>query len=61
MPPYDWRNFDVVFHSKPDYSPDQKHVDSVLKNRKELGGQLFFDRIWTNLNLEKGMITCFDS
>ncbi|KPI44462.1 uncharacterized protein AB675_8632 [Cyphellophora attinorum] len=50
---YDWQNFDAVFHTKPDQSPDQKHAEAALKHRKELGGELFFDRMWTALRLPK--------
>jgi len=51
---YDWQNFDVVFQSKPDWSYDEKTVNAILKNRKELGGTLFFDRVWLNLGLKDG-------
>jgi hypothetical protein len=50
---YDWQNFDTVLHTKPDQSPDQKHAEAALKHRKELGGELFFDRMWTALRLPK--------
>jgi hypothetical protein len=48
---YDWQNFDVVFQGKPDYSYDEKTVHTILKNRKELAGALYFDRVWSNLGL----------
>lgn len=51
---YDWQNFDVVFHGKVDCSYDDKTVNTILKNRKELAGILFFDRIWSNLGLKNG-------
>lgn len=51
---YDWQNFDVVFQSKPDWSYDEKTVNAILKNRKELAGTLFFDRVWLNLGLKDG-------
>jgi hypothetical protein len=51
---YDWQNFDVVFHGKPDCSYDDKTVNAILKNRKELAGTLFFDRVWSNLGLKDG-------
>ena len=50
---YDWQAFDAVFHTKADISPDQKHVDAVLRHRKELDGTLFFDRMWTNVKLKQ--------
>ncbi|ETN45331.1 uncharacterized protein HMPREF1541_09162 [Cyphellophora europaea CBS 101466] len=53
MASYDWQQFEVVFQAKPDYSPDQKQADAALKHRKEFGGKLFFDRIWSTLNLQK--------
>jgi hypothetical protein len=49
---YDWHNFDVVFQGKPDYGYDEKTVNSILKNRKELAGALYFDRVWSNLGLK---------
>jgi hypothetical protein len=51
---YDWQNFDVVFHGKLDCSYDEKTVNAILKNRKELAGTLFFDRVWSNLGLKDG-------
>ena len=51
---YEWQNFDVVFQGKPDYSYDEKTVSAILKNRKELAGTLFFDRVWSNLGLKDG-------
>jgi hypothetical protein len=45
--------FATIFQSKPDYSPDAKHADTVQKHRKELGGTLFFDRMWQQLSLGK--------
>ena len=53
---YEWNKFTVVFHSKPDYNPDQKQVDAAVRHRKELGGTLFFDRIWNSLGLDQGML-----
>ena len=50
---YDWQDFNVVFHGKTDVSVDQKHVDAVLRNRKELGGTLFFDRMCTSIKLKQ--------
>ena len=50
---YDWQDFDVVFHSKKDIGPDQKHVEAVLRHRKELEGTLFFDRIWTSVKFKQ--------
>jgi hypothetical protein len=55
---YDWLNFDVVFQGKLDYSYDEKTVNAILKNRKELGGTLFFDRVWSNLGLKDGEYEC---
>lgn len=50
---YDWTDFDAVFHAKRDISIDNKHADAAVKHRKELGGRLFFDRMWTALRLDK--------
>ncbi|RMZ85781.1 hypothetical protein DV737_g344, partial [Chaetothyriales sp. CBS 132003] len=50
---YDWTDFDVVFHSRADGFVDQKYVDAALTHRKELGGTLFFDRIWTAVKLKQ--------
>jgi len=49
---YDWQDFNNVFQSRPDYAPDHKQVEAVLKHRKELGG-LFFDKIWSSLGLKQ--------
>ena len=51
---YEWRDFPTVFHNKPDFTPDQKHAEAAIKHRRELGGALFFDRLWTVLRLDKG-------
>ncbi|RMZ88018.1 hypothetical protein DV736_g4760, partial [Chaetothyriales sp. CBS 134916] len=50
---YDWTDFDAVFHSRADGFVDQKYVDAALTHRKELGGTLFFDRIWTAVKLKQ--------
>ena len=44
-------DFDTIFEFKPDYAFDHKHVESILRHRKELGNTLFFDRIGTNIGL----------
>ncbi len=51
---YDWQDFKTVFQPKPDFKPDAKHAEAVLKHREELGGILFFDRIWSSLGLKQG-------
>ena len=51
---YDWQNFDFVFQGKPDCSFDEKTVGTIVKNRKELAGTLFFDRVWSTLGLKDG-------
>ena len=53
---YNWQNFDTVFQSKLDCSYDEKTVNTILKNRKELAGTLFFDRVWSNLGLKDGKL-----
>lgn len=52
---YDWHSFDVVFQAKPDYAYESKTVNTILKHREELGGTLFFDRVWSTLGLKEGM------
>jgi len=52
---YDWRKFSSVFQSKPDYTLDHKQVETALRHRKELGGTLFFDRVWESLGLKQGL------
>lgn len=47
----DWHNFDAVFQQKPDYAPDQKTVENILRHRREFGDELFFDRIWKSIGL----------
>jgi len=49
---YDWQSFDVVFQAKPDYAYESKAVNTILKHRDELGGALFFDRVWSTLGLK---------
>jgi len=46
-----WQDFDSVFQQKPDYAPDQKTVENILRHRKEFGDELFFDRIWKSIGL----------
>lgn len=53
---YDWQSFDVVFDLKPEYTPDHKSVETAQRHRKELGGALFFDRIWTSLGLKSSIL-----
>jgi len=53
---YDWENFDVVFQAKPDYAYEAKLCTPILRHREELGGVLFFDRIWANLGLSRGIV-----
>ena len=50
---YDWQDFKIVFQPKPDFKPDAKHAEAILKHREELGGTLFFDRIWHSLGLKQ--------
>lgn len=49
---YDWQSFKNGFHSNPSLAPDRKQTEATLRHRDELGGTLFFDRIWTSLNLK---------
>ena len=53
---YDWQSFEVVFHGKADYAYESKTVSTILKHREELGGTLFFDRVWSTLGLKAGML-----
>lgn len=46
-----WHDFDAVFQQKPDYAPDQKSVETIVRHRKEFGDELFFDRIWKSIGL----------
>jgi hypothetical protein len=50
---YDWKDFKTVFQPKPDFKHDPKHAEAVLRHREELGGTLFFDRIWGSLGLKQ--------
>jgi len=52
---YDWRKFSSVFQSKPDYTLDHKQVETAFRHRKELGGTLFFDKVWESLGLKQGL------
>ena len=49
---YEWQDFKTVFQPKPDFKPDAKHAEAILRHREELGGTLFFDRIWNSLGLK---------
>ena len=49
----DWQDFKSVFQPKPDFKPDPKHAEAVLRHREELGGTLFFDRIWSSIGLKQ--------
>lgn len=52
---FDWTDFDAVFRTKQDYTIDQKHTDAIVRQRKEFGGALYFDRIWSSIGLKQGM------
>jgi len=49
----DWKDFDSVFQPKKDYTPDHKQGEAAIRHRKELGGHLYFDLIWTSLGLKQ--------
>lgn len=46
-------SFEFIFQAKLDHSPDVRQGEAALKHRKELGGTLFFDRMWDKSNLGK--------
>jgi hypothetical protein len=50
----EWQRFAAVFQAKPDYSLDHRQIDAISRHRKELGGTLFFDRVWSNIGLKQG-------
>ncbi len=52
---YDWKSFEVVFQTKLDYSYE-KTANTISKHREELGGTLFFDRVWSTLGLKEGTL-----
>lgn len=54
---FDWQDFETVFRSKLDYTPDQKQIETTLRHRKEFQGSLFFDRIWNNIGLKQRKCT----
>lgn len=50
LKPMDWHNISD-FLPKADHAFDAKTVDLISKNRKELNGTLFFDKIWHSIGL----------
>jgi hypothetical protein len=49
----DWHDFDAIFQPKPDLAYDNRTVESILKFRKEFNDQLYFDRVWKLIGLNR--------
>ncbi|MCJ1376050.1 hypothetical protein MMC20_007288 [Loxospora ochrophaea] len=46
-----FNDFDAVFSSKPDLAYDQQTIDQILRNRRSLENELFFDRLLKSLGV----------
>lgn len=53
---HDWTSFDTVFEKASKWTYEQSAVHTILRNRQNLEGVLFFDRIWESLDLKQGMM-----
>lgn len=51
---YDWASFDNVFEKASKWTYDQNAVNTISRNRQNMDGILFFDRIWASLGLKQG-------
>jgi Nuclear pore complex assembly len=49
----DWTSFDTVFGKGSKWTYDQNAVHTILRNRQNMEGMLFFDRIWGSLGLKQ--------
>ena len=54
---YDWTSFETVFGKASKWTHEQNHVHTISRNRQNMEGVLFFDRIWESLGLEQGKMT----
>jgi len=52
----EWQSFASVFQAKADYTLDHKQVEAINRHRKDLGGTLFFDRVWQSVGLKQGQL-----
>ena len=50
---YDWTSFDAVFDKASKWTYDQSTLQTILRNRQNMEGVLFFDRIWESLGLRR--------
>lgn len=51
---YDWTNFDAVFEKASKWTYEQNALQAISRNRQNMEGVLFFDRIWGSLGLKHG-------
>lgn len=50
---YDWTNFDAVFEKASKWTYEQSTLNTISRNRQNMEGVLFFDRIWASLGLKQ--------
>ena len=50
----DFEQFEAVFGFRPDIAYDHQTVDHVLRNRRALENELFFDRLLKALGVSQG-------
>jgi hypothetical protein len=50
---YDWTSFDTVFEKASKWTYDPGTVQTISRNRQNMEGVLFFDRIWESLGLRR--------
>lgn len=50
----EFEQFEAVFGFRPDIAYDHQTVDHVLRNRRALENELFFDRLLKALGVSQG-------
>ena len=53
---YDWTSFDTVFERASKWTYEQPTLHTLLRNRQNMDGVLFFDRICESLGLKQGKV-----
>jgi hypothetical protein len=51
---YDWTSFDTVFEKASKWTYEPNALQTISRNRQNMEGVLFFDRIWGSLGLKHG-------
>ena len=49
-------DFESIFGSDPDVAYSQKDIDTVIKTRRQLESQLYFDRLLNAIGVDQGKI-----